>query len=136
MAPAFRVVQGGIGTGNDDNSILAAAGLQNLARAANASLSPCPRNLYDLWTEYTVGLGGRKPTSQFSHSERGKSKDKYFRRNVIWKMVKHLVDLGIMSDMAIDRIYVVYGAQTSVTKIINAIIDDKKRGRLNPNLVI
>ena len=28
------------------------------------------------------------------------------------------------------------GAQTSVTKIINAIIDDKKRGRLNPNLVM
>jgi hypothetical protein len=45
MAPAFRVVQGGIGNGNDDNSILGAAGLQNLARAANACLSPCPRNL-------------------------------------------------------------------------------------------
>ena len=138
MAPAFRVVQGvgGVGAGHDDNNILAAAGLQNLARAANASLSPCPRNLYDLWTEYTVGLGGRKPASQFSHCERGKSKHKFFRRNVIWKMVKHLVDLGITSDMAIDRIYSVYGAQTSVTKIINAIIDDKKRGRLNPNLVM
>jgi hypothetical protein len=51
-------------------------------------------------------------------------------------MVKHLVDIGITSDMAIDRVYVVYGAQTSVAKIINAIIDDKKRGRLNPNLVM
>ena len=50
--------------------------------------------------------------------------------------MKHLVDLGITSDMAIDQIYSVYGAQTSVTKIINAIIDDKKRGRLNPNLVM
>jgi len=50
--------------------------------------------------------------------------------------VKHLVDVGITSDMAIDRVYVVYGAQISVTKIINAIIDDKKRGRLNPNLVM
>jgi hypothetical protein len=137
MAPAFRIVQGGgVGAGHDDNNILAAAGLQNLARAANASLSPCPRNLYDLWTEYTVGFGGRKPASQFSHCERGKSKHKFFRRNVVWKMVKHLVDLGITSDMAIDRIYAVYGAQTSVTKIINAIIDDKKRGRLNPNLVM
>ena len=51
-------------------------------------------------------------------------------------MAKHLVDVGITSDMAIDRVYVVYGAQTSVVKIINAIIDDKKRGGLNPNLVI
>jgi hypothetical protein len=44
--------------------------------------------------------------------------------------VKHLVDLGITSDMAMDQMYAVYGAQTSVTKIINAIIDDKKRGLL------
>jgi hypothetical protein len=50
--------------------------------------------------------------------------------------VKDLVDVGITSDMAIDRVYVVYGAQTSVTKIINAIIDDKKRDRLNPHLVM
>ena len=110
--------------------------LQNLGREANVSLNPCPRNLYDLWTEYTVGLGGRKPASQFSHCERGKSKHKFFYCNVVWKMVKHLVDLGITSDMAMDQMYAVYGAQTSVTKIINAIIDDKKRGRLNPNLVM
>ena len=49
MAPAFRVVQeGGVGAVHDDNNILAVTGLQNLARAANASLSPCPRNLFDL----------------------------------------------------------------------------------------
>ena len=60
MAPAFRVVQGGIGTGNDDSSILALAGLKNLAKAANARLSPCPCNLYELWTEYTVGWFGRE----------------------------------------------------------------------------
>jgi hypothetical protein len=51
--------------------------------------------------------------------------------------VKHsLVDLGITSDIAIDRIYAVHGVQTTVTKIINAIIDDKKRGRLISNLVM
>ena len=107
-----------------------------LRQAANASLCPCPRKLYDLWTENTVALGGGKPASQFSHWERGKSKHKFFCRNILWKMVKHLEDLGITSDMAIDQIYSVYCAQTSVTKIIYAIIDDKKRGRLNPNLVM
>jgi hypothetical protein len=49
--------------------MLAAAGLQNLARTA-ASLSPCPQNLYDLWAEYVFGIGGRKPASQFTHLER------------------------------------------------------------------
>ena len=42
--------------------------------------------------------------------------------------------LGLTSDLAIDRIYDVYGAQVSVTKIINGLIEDKERGRLNPNL--
>jgi hypothetical protein len=32
--------------------------------------------------------------------------------------------------------YSLYGAGTLVTKIINAIIDDTKRWRLNPNLVL
>jgi hypothetical protein len=113
MAPAFRIVQGsGIGVGHDDNKILAAAGLQNL--------SPSPCNLYDLWTEYTIGLGERKPVSQISLCECQKSEHKFFCRNVVWKMVKQLVDLGITSDMAIDQIYAEYGAQTSATKVVNA----------------
>jgi hypothetical protein len=44
---------------------------------------------------------------------------------------------GLMSNVAIDCIYSVYGAlaaQMSTTKIVNAIIDDPKRGRLNPNI--
>jgi hypothetical protein len=106
MATAFRVVQGGIGTGNDDNSILAAAGLQNLARAANASLrSPCPCNLYDLWKQL-VWEGG-SPHLSFHTANVENQKTAIFWRNVVWKMVKHLVDVGITSDMAIDRVYVV-----------------------------
>ena len=58
--------------------------------AANANLSPCPRSLHDLWTEYIQGLGGRQPASQFSHGERGKSKHRYFCRNVIWKMMQKM----------------------------------------------
>jgi hypothetical protein len=58
--------------------------------AANANLSPCLRLFHDLWTEYIHGLGGRQPASQFSHRERGKSKHRYFRRNVIWKMMQKM----------------------------------------------
>ena len=31
-----------------------------------AELSPTPRNLYTLWEEYIVGIGGRKPARMFS----------------------------------------------------------------------
>ena len=129
-------IAGVVGGGNDDN-MLAAADLQNLARtAAAASMSPCPQNLYDLWAEFTFGIGGRKPASQFTHLKRGKSKHKYFCWNVIGRMVLRMVNRGLTYDTAIDDIYSVYGAGTSVTKIINAIIDDRKRGRLNSNLVM
>jgi hypothetical protein len=47
-----------LGGGSHDDNMLAAAGLQNLARTAAASLSPCPQNLYDLWAEYVFGIGG------------------------------------------------------------------------------
>jgi hypothetical protein len=62
--------------------------------AANANLSPCPRSLHDLWTEYIQGLGGRQPASQFSHGERGKSNHRYFCRNVIWKKMVQKMETG------------------------------------------
>ena len=133
MAPARVITRAGATEGNDDDNI-AGANPQN-ARSPAASLSSTPRNLYDLWKEYQVGLGGRKPASQFSQSERGKVKHKYCRRNVIWSMVESLVrGKGWSCDVAIECIYSVYGSQTSVTNIINAIKRDKKRGTLNPNL--
>ena len=113
--------------GNDDDNI-AGANPQN-ARSPAASLSSTPQNLYDLWKEYQVGLGGRKPASQFLQSERGKVKHKYCRRNVIWSMVESLVrGKGWSCDVAIERIYSVYASQTSVTNISNAIKRDKKEG--------
>jgi hypothetical protein len=132
LAPA-RVIPRAGAWGNDDTNL----GPQNARTptAPAASLSPTPRNLYDLWTEYQVGIGGRKPASQFSQSERGKVKHRYCRRNVIWSMVEKLVKgKGLSCDVAIERIYAVYGSQRSVTSIIDAIRRDKLRGTLNPNL--
>jgi hypothetical protein len=63
--------------------------------AANANLSPCPRSLHNLWTEYIHGLGWRQPVSQFSHGDRGKSKHtRYFCRNVIWKKMVQKMETG------------------------------------------
>jgi hypothetical protein len=45
-----------------------------------------------------------------------------------------MVKLGFTAETAIDRIYAVYGAPTSVTNIINGIKRDKKAGTLSPSL--
>ena len=134
-------VRGPMGTlarqGNDDIGTVDAAVLTAIAgaTAAPASLSPNPKNLYEVWQEYQVGSGGRKPAKLFTIKERGgKVKHKYHRRNILWKMVSGLVRTGMTADTAIDQIYAVYGQQTSVTNIINAIKRDQKSGMLNPNL--
>ena len=43
---------------------------------------------------------------------------------------------GHTADAGIDRIYAVYGGQTSVTNIINGLKRDRKSGTLSPNLRI
>jgi len=133
IAPARVVVmqRGRVATtGNDAGNV---AQLQNAASPI-ASLSPTPRNLHILWTEYIIGIGGRKPAMEFSHYERGRVKHKYCRRNVIWTIVDNLVRSGLSCEVAIDRIYGIYGSQMCVTKIINAIRKDIEQGTLNPNL--
>jgi hypothetical protein len=125
---------GTVARGNDDNqsgALLAIAGLG----IAPASLSPNPKNLFNLWQEYQIGIGGRKAAKLFNRSERGgKVKHKYSRRRVIWSTISGMVRLGLTADAAIDQIYAVYGQQTCVTKIINLMKKDKERGTLNPNL--
>ena len=50
-------------------------------------------------------------------------------------MVEKLVKgKGLSCNVAIERIYAVYGSQRSVTSIIEAIRKDKIAGTLNPNL--
>ena len=105
-----------------------------LAMMNPPTLMPSPKSLFDLWDEYINGVGGRKPARHFSEPERGRVKYKYTRRKVVWDVIKTLVDLGHSSHRAIDMIYNVYGAQTSLTTIINRMRRDKKNGTLNPNL--
>ena len=98
---------GGAAGGDANNMLAVVAGLQTLARTAAASLSPCPRTLYDLWTAFMFGLGERKPASQFTQVERaGRVKHKYFCRNTIWKMVQRLVRMGLMSDLGVDTMHI------------------------------
>jgi hypothetical protein len=138
IQPGVRSFRGTTVAGSNDDTILrAASAAQQPAIRSQPSLSSNPKNLYELWQEYEVGIGGRKAAKLFSQWERGgKNKHKYCRRNVIWKIIDRIVrGRGqTTADVVIDQIYAIYGQQTSVTKIINAIKDDLQRGRLNPNL--
>ena len=101
-----------------------------------ATLMPTPRSLHDLWQEYQHGVGGRKPARLFSYSERGRVKHRYCRRKVVWDLIAGLVRQGHTANAGMDRIYAVYGGQTSVTNIINGLKRDGKNGTLSPNLRI
>ncbi len=131
LQPARRVAAPVVVDGRGEADMGAANDL-----AMMATLMPTPRSLHDLWSEYLHGVGGRKPARLFSYTERGRSKHRYSRRKIVWDTVLGLVRQGHTSELAIDKIYGVYGGQTSVTKIINGLKRDKKEGTLSPNLRI
>ena len=93
-----------------------------------AKLTKCPKSLHDLWLEYEIGFRGCKAAKDFTAQERGKDKYRYYRRNVFWSKVAELVRAGFTAERACDKVYDVYGSNLSVTKIINAMIADKKTG--------
>ncbi len=100
-----------------------------------ARLMPTPRSLHKLWHKFHHGVGGRKSASLFSYySERGRSKHRDHRRKVVWDLVLSLAWMGDTAETSIDKIYAVYGGQTSVTNITNGLKRDKKDGNLNRNL--
>jgi hypothetical protein len=106
-----------------------------LAMTNPPTLMPQPKSLYDLKNEYLNGVGERKPARLFSATERGRVKYKYTRRKLVWDLFRNLVNLGHTAERAIDMNYDVYGAQTTVSNIINRLRKDKMNGTLNPNLV-
>jgi hypothetical protein len=102
-----------------------------------ATLSPNPLSLYLLWDEYENGsIGGQKAAQLFSREERGKVKDKFHRRKVVWDCIARLICAGLMAQVAIDRIHHIYGENTTVTNIINRMKHDRRAGVVNPMLQV
>jgi len=93
-----------------------------------SSLSPKPRNLYELWMEYEHGIGGRRAARLFSRQERGRVKTIYTRRKVIWDEIARLVRAGDTHTTAIDHIYQAYGPTLLITTITKKIRDDWRTG--------
>ena len=100
------------------------------------TLCPNPRTLNILWEEYVNGVDGRKAACLFTSQERGGVKHKYYRRKVIWDCISALVRAGFTAQVAIDRIYNVYGLNAPVTRIINQMKRDRDTGNLHRSLQI
>ena len=100
-----------------------------------ANLSKCPKTIYDLWIEYTTGLGGNKAACEFTQQERGKVRYKYCRRKIVWDTISNMCSRNMSADVAIDRIYLHCGG---VGSPVNKVIADLKRFRKegNPALFI
>ena len=107
---------------------------QTIGNTQSATLSAHPRTLYELWDEYVVGIGGRKPAREFTAKDRGRLKYKYYRRKKLWDLVCELTRGGLTHHVAIDRVYQVYGRRNSVTNIIAAIKRDGKNNFIPPLL--
>ena len=98
------------------------------------TLSKNPEDLYILWKEYVEGIGGRKPARLFTLTKRGRVKSLYHRRKVVWDSISLQINAGMTAHVAIDRIYQAYGANQSVTLIINSMLRDRKERGSHPNL--
>ena len=95
---------------------------------STAQLSTLPCRLLVLWLEYIFGLNGRKPARLFTIAERNrkKIKQKYYRRNVLWKCMARLVQSGHTPEQAADELYKIYVNKSPVTKMSDLIAKERK----------
>ena len=86
-----------------------------------ATLSPAPPNLYVLWDEWIVGIGGRKPAVEFTPAERGRCKSTFSKRKVFWERVALMCNGSYTAQKAIDKIRQVLGTHLTVTQTLQAL---------------
>ena len=102
-----------------------AVGLPEMGKPA--TLFKCARTLNVLWDEYVNGIGGCKPAREFACVKRGKVKDIYSKRLIIWRCITRLLDRGFALNTAFDKITRVYG-NISMTELIKRMRPDERRG--------
>jgi hypothetical protein len=93
-----------------------------------------PRTLHLLWEEYEHGIAGRKAARLYKRGER-RVKHKYCRKLVL-NCIATLVRAGFTAQVAIDRIYQVYGENATVTTIINRMKQDRQAGIVHQSLQV
>jgi hypothetical protein len=111
------------------------------AQDRRATLHPRPRDMVQLWTEWTFGIDGRKAAKDFTKRERNNkvsgTKQKFYRRLIVWQTQARLVDGGMSIVAANNRIMTITGAST-LTGVISKLIQFKKvyrdTGGIHPQL--
>jgi hypothetical protein len=101
-----------------------------------ATLSPTHVHCICYGTSMRRVLVDAKQHDIFSREERGRAKHKYHRRKVVWDCIAELVRAGFTSQVAIDRVYQVYGENTAVTRIINRMKQDRQADIVHPSLQV
>jgi len=101
--------------------------------APSVQLSKRPKDLHSLWVEYTHGIGGLKAARDFNNVERGRVKQKYYRRKVFWDIICRHINAGWTAAAAVDLVYQVYGPSLSVTKILDLMLKDRKTHNGSPH---
>mmetsp|Transcript_23019 Transcript_23019/g.50192 ORF Transcript_23019/g.50192 Transcript_23019/m.50192 type:complete len:130 (-) Transcript_23019:87-476(-) len=111
----------------------AARGVNTSDAATRGGLGPanlvnCPANLYTLWNEYKIGVGGNKAAKEFTTRERGMVKSKYCRRKKFCQAMERLLSAGADLHTAIRRIYEVYWENTKVSQILKEMTAHEASG--------
>merc|ERR1712032_1258490 len=104
--------------------------------ALTATLLPRPRTLYDLWEEFQLGGGGRKPAKDFNSGERGAVTSVYSFRKPFWDKVSEMVRAGNTAHVACDKIYATYGESLNVTEILRKMHADRRSGMWPEPLIV
>jgi hypothetical protein len=133
IMPAWRGRNPRVGGRGDSGGGGGGGGSNESELVPPANLCNCPKNLYVLWAEYESGIGGNKPARLFTASERGAVRFKYCRRKIVWDAVEALVQRGLTSDVAIDRIYSECGG---VNAKVNDVISRLKHFRVIGNAAL
>ena len=97
------------------------------------SLCKGPKDLVTVWNEYEHGIGGRYPAKSFTREQRGKVKDTFYLRNLLWQTVLKFVNAGHTAVAACDMVQKAYGYDKSVSWILKQMAKENKTGG-NPSL--
>ena len=95
----------------------------------NANLADNLNSLHDFWEEYDRGIGGNKPAKLFRNDEVNRNdafKNKYSRRNKVWKVQEYLITMrGMDVASACALMADVYGTDRPTTMAIGIARDQK-----------
>ena len=105
----------------------AAAENGRATRRPRATLCKRPKDLYELWNEWELGIHGGVPAKHFSAAERGANKLNFSLRRNFWGKANEMARAGWSSAAAINEIINHYGSHLALTDILKLMRKDKKK---------